>query len=291
MEIALHIGASCTDDERLIKSLLKNAGGFAKEGVAVPNPSTYRKLVRETLHNLGDSMPSPETREILIDAIVQDENAHRVILSNPDFICVPNRIFEGGEFYALAIQKLTGMEAIFDEDELTVYLGMRNPATFLPAVFAASKHDHFDQFMQGLSSYDVKWSSLIRHIRSAAPKAKVVAWCNEDAPFIWAQLIREVSGLGPKAKITGGFDMMASIISQEGMGRFSAYMKSNPPKTESQKQSIVSAFLEKYAIESEVIDEFYIPGWTNQTVQSLSDIYDADLAAIAEMEGVTLIEP
>ena len=38
MEIAYHIGANCTDGERLLKSLLRNVDRLAGRGVAVPGP-------------------------------------------------------------------------------------------------------------------------------------------------------------------------------------------------------------------------------------------------------------
>ena len=73
MEIAVHIDASCTDDERLIKSLLKNADSFAQQGVIVPQPNRYRRLLRETMHNLQGQVPAEETRDILVDAILEDQ--------------------------------------------------------------------------------------------------------------------------------------------------------------------------------------------------------------------------
>ena len=44
MQIAFHVGAHCTDEDQLLKSLLKNPKILQDHGVAVPGPSKYRKL-------------------------------------------------------------------------------------------------------------------------------------------------------------------------------------------------------------------------------------------------------
>ena len=53
MQIALHIGENCTDDDRILKSLLKNGSAFADNGIKFPGPGKYRRLLRETIQNLN----------------------------------------------------------------------------------------------------------------------------------------------------------------------------------------------------------------------------------------------
>ena len=48
--------------------------------------------------------PDISGEELLAD-ILGDSVAERMILTNANFICVPNQIFEGGDFYALAMEK------------------------------------------------------------------------------------------------------------------------------------------------------------------------------------------
>ena len=38
MQVVFHIGAPCTDDDRLIKSLLRNREALARDGIAIPTP-------------------------------------------------------------------------------------------------------------------------------------------------------------------------------------------------------------------------------------------------------------
>ena len=44
-------------------------------------------------------------------------------------------------------------------------------------------------------------------------------------------------------------------MSKEGMQRFAAYLKSHPDMTEIQKRRVISAFLDKFALEEEIEEE------------------------------------
>ena len=47
MRIVYHLGAHCTDEDRLVRCLLKNRATLAEQGIVVPAPTRYRKLLRE----------------------------------------------------------------------------------------------------------------------------------------------------------------------------------------------------------------------------------------------------
>jgi hypothetical protein len=289
MEIVYHIGAHCTDDDRLLKSLLKNADNFAEDGVKIPGPGKYRRLIRETIQGLNGARPQPNTRSILLDAILDDEPTERLILSNSNFICVPNRIFENGVFYAQAEPKIRALCELFPEDDIEIFLSLRNPATFVPAAFAKSDPTTLDQFMRNMHIGDIRWSDIVRRIKHAAPNSHLTVWCNEDTPLIWAELIRRMGGVLPDQRITDGFDLLASIMSQQGLNRFLNYMRSHPPKTEDQKRRIIGAFLDKYALDEEIEEEVDLPGMTDETLQAISDAYEDDVDIIAAMPGVDFV--
>ncbi|WP_392338759.1 hypothetical protein [Loktanella salsilacus] len=291
MEIALHIGANCTDEDLLLKSILKNADLLAANDISAPGPSTYRRLIRETIQNLNGAAPAPDTRQILLDAIVEDDDPNRLVMSNTNFICIPNRIFDDGAFYAQAEFKLRAMLQLFPQDELDIYLSLRDPVTFLPDAYRRSKADSFPAFMQGFDPHNMRWSDLVHRIRSIAPEATLTCWCNEDTPLIWAELVRDIAGLTPDVQITGGFDLLASIMSKEGMSRFLHYMQAHPPANDAQKRRIIAAFLDKYAIAEEVEEVVDMPGMTPEDIEDMSAAYDEDVLRIAQMPDVTFIMP
>jgi len=291
MQIVYHIGANCTDQDRLLKSVLKNADTFADLGVKVPGPGKYRRLIRETIQSLDGKAPAEGARDVMLDAIVDDEQCNRLVMSHSKFMCVDRRVFEGGVFYELAETKLNGLVSLFPEDEIEIFLAIRNPATFLPELFEASPLESFSDLMRGVDPMDVRWSDLVARIRNILPNVVLTVWCNEDTPLIWAQLIREMAGVDPLTRITGGFDLLSVIMSNEGMKRFVAYLKANPPQTEQQKRRIIAAFLERYALEDQVEDEVDIPGWTEEMVLAMSAAYEEDILRIERIPGVNFIAP
>lgn len=291
MQIALHIGANCTDDDRILKSLLKNAGSFSADGIKIPGPGKYRRLLRETIQNLNGAPPAANTRGILLDAIIDDDDASRIVLSNANFICIANRIFDRGIFYEQAESKLSALHQLFPEDDIEIFLALRNPATFLPVAFSESKADTPDAYLKGLHPTQIRWSDLVRRIQHMFPQTKLTVWCNEDTPLIWAEILRAISGVERDQKITGGFDLLASIMSDEGMNRFLNYLRSHPPKSEAQKRRVIAAFLDKYAVEDKIEETVDMPGMTDHMVEELSQIYENDVDFIEQLPGVTFIAP
>lgn len=87
MKLILHAGAHVTDNDRLIKGLLRNREGFAKQGIAIPAPRRYRALLRDTLNALSQGKPAPDADVMFWDDVLdQDLSAvSRVVLSNTDF--------------------------------------------------------------------------------------------------------------------------------------------------------------------------------------------------------------
>ena len=146
-------------------------------------------------------------------------------------------------------------------------------------------------YLGGIDPRLVRWSDTIAAIREAAPRVTITVWCNEDAPLIWAQIIREMAGLEHGEKITGGFDLLSSIMTEEGMKRFRAYLKSHPTMVEVQKRRVIAAFLDKFAIEDEIEEELDVYGWTEDLIDEITDIYDEDVFRHPAHSGVTMITP
>ncbi|MFU8825814.1 MAG: hypothetical protein ACNA7N_16435, partial [Yoonia sp.] len=116
MQIAFHIGANCTDEDRLLKSLLKNADTLRKQGIIVPGPGKYRTLIREAMQSVATASPHPDSRDILLDAIIDTDDLRRLVLSNDNFISVPPRIFNHGVFYPQAETKVRALHRLFQSE-------------------------------------------------------------------------------------------------------------------------------------------------------------------------------
>lgn len=291
MQIAFHIGANCTDEDRLLKSVLKNANALLRQGIAVPGPGKYRRLIRETIQGLAGAAPAPDTRDILLDAIVDNDDIHRIVLSNDNFICVPNRIFENGLFYPQAEAKTRGLHQLFPQDEISLFFGIRNPVTFLQETLSRANAVTISEYLGLMTPEEVRWSDVIARIKRAAPNSELTVWCNEDTPLLWEQLIRVLSGISPDQDVVGGLDMLSTIISDTGMTQLVTQLRTAPPATDAARHELIADIWEKHAIDDKVEDVIELAELDPVLVARMSESYEADLTTIAAMDGVTLILP
>ena len=291
MQIILHTGAHFTEDDRLIKCLLRNKELFSQTGVAVPGPGRYKKLLKESLNAMRDVAPGPSARDVLMDAILDDENAGRMILSNAHFFGAPRSALRAGILYPNAPERIAQMRALFPEDDIHMFMAMRNPATLLPAIYAQSPREDAASFLEGADPRGIRWSTIFRRIRAMNPDVRLTVWCNEDTPLIWGEIIRAMAGLPEGHKITGAFDLLSDIISPEGMKRFRGYLKEHPNLTEAQKRRVMTVFLDKYALEDELVEELEMPGWSEALIDDMTAEYDADFDIVAGIDGLTLLAP
>lgn len=293
MQVILHLGVPCTDDDRLLKGLLRNADAWRHEGIALPGPSRYRTLLSEAVNSVASARPTAEAREVLLDAILDEdpERVRRLVLSHRNFLAVPRLALADGLLYRLAERRLVTLRELFAEDEMELHIGLRDFATWLPALLAESPEAELGEILHGADPMHLRWSSLLRRIRQALPDVPLTVWANEDTPLIWGQLLRRLAGLPLDRKLTGAFDMLQAVIAPEGMRRFRAFLKENPDIPEPQKRKVMAAFMDKYALDEEIEQELDLPGWDGPYVDMLSALYEDDLEEIGQMDGVTLVLP
>ena len=224
MQLVLHTGAHFTEHERLIRTVLRNKEALAKRGVVVPGPHSYRSIVRDTLNAMHKSPASPEAREVLLDVILDGGPADRVILSDANFFRTPGTAIQKGVLYPAAAMRLRHMAELFPEDEIEIFLAIRNPAALIPLF-----HEHaIDQdpaaFWGDRQAEDIRWSDTIENIRAAVPNAALTIWSAEDSPLLWGAVSRAMMATAPGEAINGEFDLLERIMTEDGMARLRAYI-------------------------------------------------------------------
>jgi hypothetical protein len=210
-------------------------------------------------------------------------------MSNSTFLCLPQRVFEEGQFYGRAGPKVAALQALFPGDGIEIFLGLRNPATFVPAVWRQSGEAEFAAYMGGLDARALRWSDVVGRIRAAAPQARLCVWCDEDTTLIWGTLLRMLAGVGADQAMAGEYELLAGLMAPEGMQRFIAYMDTHPGQTDVQVRRVIGAFLDKFAIPEAIEDEIDVPGWDARMVDEITRAYEADVARIAAMPGVEFV--
>jgi len=291
MEVVFHLGAPCTDNDLLIQTLLKNRNRLMAEGTSVPPPGRYRAVVRDTARALKGHPASEEIQGALLDAILDDFDVERLILSDPRFICINRLVIQRAQIWPMIDRQTAQLRALFPEAQVEFFIGMRDPATHIPALFKASRFSNFAEFSENMQPHAVAWSEMLRRLNMAHPDCPITVWCNEDTPLLWGEILREMAGVGEATALEGVDDLVEKIMEPAGFKRMQAYITDHPPETDWHRRRIVAAFLERYALETEVEVELDLPGWDEGFIDDLSLAYDRDMEEVARIPGVTLLMP
>lgn len=288
MQIVFHLGAHCTDDGLLIRSILRNRKRLAGEGIAVPGPMRYRELLGDTSTRLRGEKADAETEALILNAIRDDETTERVILSNDNFLCRRDKSLDAEGLYPKA-DKSAWLRSCLPSHETIFAMGIRNPASFLPELARSLPADA--ALPEEIILDSLLWSDVVADIATANPGTEIYVWCHEDTPFIWSEIMAELTGHDPFTELDGEFDMLETIMSVDGFERLEEFLDSRGVADQIKRRRAVSAFLEAHAIEDKIADEIDLPGWTHETIEMLTEIYEEDVARIAAMPHVTLITP
>jgi hypothetical protein len=288
MRIVYHLGAHFTDEERLLKSLLKDRDFLAKHDIAVPGPKRYRHLLRDTVKELKGAQADRNTQALILDKIMDEDVAERLILSWDSFLSLPPWVL-AQKLYPAAGERVQAFKQVFPEIEAEFFMAIRNPATFLPLLFQKIGGKTYEEFIGATDIFDLAWSETIEDILRLSPQTKLTVWCDEDTPLIWPEVLRAVAGLPEDVALGGDDDLLATLMPAEGLTRLQSYLSSHPPGSVMQRRKIVSAFLEKFALPEQLEAEVEMPGWTQEVVDELSQLYAQDVARIMQMPGVTFL--
>ncbi len=290
MRIVYHLGAHFTDEERLLKCLLKNRDLLAKHDIVVPGPKSYRNLLRDTVIQLKGNSASRDMQALILDKIMEADVADRMVLSWDSFLSLAPWALDR-TLYPAAGERVRAFTQIFPEIEAEFHLSIRNPATLLPMLLAKMPEKTYAQFIGKANIFDLHWSRVIEQIMTMNPDVLLTVWCDEDTPLIWPEVLHAVAGLPDDVILEGEDDLLSVLMSGEGMTRLQSYLQSHPPGSVMQRRKIVSAFLDKFALPERMTAEVEMEGWTEQTVAQLTRNYNEDVARIANMPGVDFIAP
>lgn len=288
MRIVYHLGAHCTDEERLITCLYKNRVTLAAQNIIVPAPARYRTLMRDTAMSLKGRPATRDTQALVLDQIMDEVSADRLILGWENFLSYPQWAIKD-RLYPAAADRIRAFTQIFPEIEAEFHISIRNLASFLPTLFQKQRGKSYGDFMGSTDPRLLSWSRLIDDIHRMNPDVPLTIWCDEDTPLIWPEVLQTVAGHDPTTKLQGEDDLLQRIMSADGLARLRGYLEHNPPPNVTQRRRIVSAFLDKFALPEQIDLEFELPGWTQDLIDELSDAYEDDIERIRAMPGVTML--
>ncbi|MEM7733169.1 MAG: hypothetical protein AAF280_10350 [Pseudomonadota bacterium] len=294
MHIILHAGAHATDENRLVQCLLKNSEHLDAIGTAVPDPESYRNVLRDAIADATGGRASAnamgEAGDSLRRILSPAGPVNRLVVSNDSFFGT-HKMAVKRMFYPASCARLEALRQLLPDDTIELFFAVRNPATFMPALLEITNYNAIEDLFRGYDPLSFRWSELFERIRAQIPDIPITVWCNEDTPLIWAELIREMGGLDPTQEIEGEFELLEEIMTEAGMKRFLTYMQGHPGMTEVQKRRVIAAFLDKFVDEDAVEEEYELEGWTDHLIDQMTELYEEDVFNIPRVPGVTLITP
>ena len=291
MKISLHLGAHLTDDDRLSRCMIKNRDLLAAHRIAVPGPGKYRELLRAATERLQGERASAETTAALLDDILNLDGAERMVLSSPEFLGPRGWAIRDSALYPQAAEKLSGLRNLFPHHPVEAFIAVRNPATFMASLVQVAHDKARERILSTTTPADLRWSGVIEAMRTACPDVPVTLWCDEDTPYLWNDILRVVSGHPDDVTLQHAYDWFAQVMRPEGMELMLTWLDQHPPQSEDQRRRIISAFLDKFFDAEKVDVDLNLPGWTEELVEVLTELYDQDVDQIRAMDGVRVLAP
>lgn len=291
MKIIYHMGAHGTEEDLILRVLLRNRSRLSGLGIAIPPPSRYRQIVIEAIRNLRGAPASPEMQEMLLDALLEDEKAERIILSYENFLATPGNGVGQSGLYPFAGERPQFFANLFPGAESEFHMALRHPAGLVHTLLQRQPQRSYEDVMGDIDPRALRWAPVVRRMLAGAGGHRLVLWCSEDAPLIWPEVIRRICGVSPEVPILGNVALLARLLGGPGLDWLNQEAKTNPPTTIAARRALVSRALELYANEDELEVTLPFPGWDEALLAQLDRNYDADIAEIAALPGVEFIAP
>ena len=291
MDIAFHIGAFQTQGDSLLRCLQRNVEALTAQGIVVPAPGRYRPLLRELVLAARGAPDPAAVGTMLLDTILDRDAVRRVVLSHETYLALPRWAVGERQLYPSAGERVALLRRLFPQARLHLFLGIRSPATFLPALAAADPGGETARFLDGLDPGPLRWSRTIAMIRDAAPEARLTVWNDEDVPLLWPEILRAFSGHAPDTVLDGWLAWYWDLVTPKAHAAMRRWFQAHPGLDDAARRRSLSAMLARMA-RPEANELPDLPaGWSDETLAALTAAHEADLDVIGAMPGVTLMEP
>lgn len=289
MQMVFHLGVHCTDGDRLLKTLLNNRDRLMRHGTDIVTPNRHRGLFEEALMSLKGGRATPEMQQIMLDAVLHSDAPDRAVFSTPSFMGAPGRVVGQTGLYPQMGARAAALANLFPDHEVEFFLAIRNPATLIAEVLPIFTGGGYPVLMQGRHPLELRWRDPIQALLRAVPGRRVVIWCQEDVPLIWPEIARLAGNIPPDAPLAGGTMYLEEILGPEGMARLKEALSAQDRLTVAQRRAIWSEVIQNHALPAALDQVIDLPGWTQEVVDRVTELYRADVAEIAVLPGVEFV--
>ncbi|RBO55057.1 hypothetical protein DSD19_01030 [Rhodovulum sp. BSW8] len=141
--------------------------------MAGPDPRSYRPVLREMPVALRGAPATDKMQTAMLQAALDGATAERLVLTNPSFLCMPQKALAQHMLYPMAGEKAHWLAQLFPGARQCFLSGLRNPAIFVPALFALPRERDLAAFIAGADPVRPSWKDPVQRIRNALPGAEL----------------------------------------------------------------------------------------------------------------------
>ncbi len=290
MQVAIHFGTHGTEPERMIRTLMENRDWLLGAGVEVVPPGRYKGVLDESLSSLKGGEAPPAMEEVIYDALLESDQVRRMVLSQASLIGSPARCLSDRGFFAAAGGRIRAVAALFPSAEVEVSLAIRNPALQIPHLIERIG-EPYDKVMPGVDPRSLRWGPAMQAILAAFPGRRVIVWCYEDTPLIWPEAVRRIARMPADVPLKSGLAVLGELLPPEGMTELRDALSAAGRLTVEARRKIFAEMLGRHARPEAVLETVTLPGWTQDLVDEMTDLYEEDVAMIAALPGVEFLAP
>ena len=263
---------------------------LAAQGVRYYGPQYFCQR-RHAIHGLFGLRPAPNPnvakRSPADQLAIMRKDAHRLVFSEENFIGPLNdplgqRIERR---YALARSHLAALAQALNH-EMDIFISVHRPTAYLNSAYCqmllGGLVRPFNEFSASYPLGSIDWCDLITQVCAAKGVGRVVVWRYEDYAPLFPQIVAEIVGQDMASLVPWVTRNINTGLSAEAVARVLAHR--------AEEAATKLAFTARGALPV-APDRPAFDGYSAAEHAQGDAIYKTQLAAIAEMEGVTLLSP
>ena len=290
LSVAFHIGAHKTATTHLQRSLRHAADQLAAQGVQYYGPDTLRLPGRslQSLFGLKHQAPDDAVKRPAAEQVARlRKDGHRLVLSEENFIGALNTP-NGRKMkrrYKAADARLSGLSDAIGQ-KIDVHLAVRRPTAFLNSAYCqmllGGRVQPLKTYLKSHGIGTVDWVDLVSRLRAAPGVGDVTVWRYEDYSALFPQIVAGLVGQEAASLVTPrrrrinqglSAPAVAQVLEQAGAGA-----------DENSARAARKAL---------PVEDGHAPfdGFSEKEHATGDAAYARQIAAIAKMDGVTLLRP
>lgn len=293
MDFRLHIGVHRTATQHLRRVLLTNRDLLEDQGICLPEPEFAERAFATALKQMKANEPLASVNAQLLSSLTQDKEYRRIVMIDPNISGTLLRPFGKEYFYPRIATTISRIVTALDGLPIRLFVGLRNPATFIPSCYCASlRHKPevpFGKFVSEANLQGLRWSDFLHRAQLKKADLGLTVWRAEDYPRIWRDVAQAFTGIENREVLQGSSKPINPGLSLRGSILMHQFLQEKSANNRAGFEKISAAFAQKFPSSLGHTDEIH---WPEELTQSMTENYEDDWYYIERMDNVeTLVAP